>query len=422
MSSTEILPSESRKPPALRRAEQLSEALAGVARRMRISKRSRRGAGAGSFRMRRHARLYQAVFLASFVAVALIPSVVGAVYFGLIASPQYIAEAKFAVRTGEIPKVDGVGAATGIPAAKIVQDTLVVTSYMQSRTLVEALDQRLGLRSMYGADSIDWYARFDREKPIEKLVKYWRSMSDATIQSSSGIVTFTVRAFTAEDAKRIADDVIQLSEALVNDMNVRMLRATLADAERELTRSAERLSAARAEYQRIRNAEGIIDAGQAGQALTDLITVLQGERMRLQQEYDAQRRTVGATAPQMRALKARMDSIDAQVAELEAKQTTQRGPAVADRVLSESMTKFAQQDLERRIAERQYTAAAAALQAARAASERQLVYLATFVRPALPEESRYPRRWLFTAFVVGGAFLAWGLLWGGITAVRNHMA
>ncbi len=422
MSTDDTLRSAEEKPRAIRRAEHLSQNLAETARRFRMSKRSRRASGTGTFRMRRHARLFRAIFIISFFLIVLIPSIVAAAYFGFIATPQYIAEAKFAVRTGEIPKIDGMGAVTGLPVAKIAQDTQVVTNYMKSRAIVESLEGRLGLRSLYSADEIDWYARFARDKPIEEFVDYWKSMTDASIQGMSGIVVFTVRAFSASDAKRIADAVIDLSEALVNDMNNRMLRATVSDAEREFARSADRLSRARVEYQKVRNSEGMLDAGQAGKALAELITALQGERLRLQQEYDTQSKYVSATAPQMRTLSARLKALADQIADLEAKLTTQRTTAVADKVLSESMTKFAQQDLERRIAERQYAVAAAALELARATSERQLVYLAAFVRPALPQESRYPRRVLFTSLVVIASLVTWSALCGALTAVRNHMA
>lgn len=422
MSDNEVSPPDDRA-PAVRRAELMSRSLAETARRLKMSKRSRRAFGTGSFRMRRHARLFRMVFLISFGLLVVAPTLAAGVYFGFVASPQYVAEAKFAVRTGELPKIDGVGALTGMPLAKIAQDTQVVTSYMESRTLVEALEQRVGLRNLYGADDIDWFSRLNREKPIEKVVKYWVSMTDSRIQLQSGIVDFTVRAFSPEDAKRIADAVIELSEALVNDMNGRMLRATVADAEREFERSAERLSRARIEFQKVRNTEGTLDAGQQGKALADLITALQGERLRLQQEYETQRKYVSASAPQMRTLTARLNAMADQIAELEARLTTQRAStAPNDKVLSESLTKFAQQDLERRIAERHYATAAAALELARITSERQLVYLATFVRPSLPQESRYPRPILYTALTLGGGFIVWAALCGAIGLVRNHMA
>lgn len=422
MSDGTNLPPEPRKAQALRRAEQLSRSLAETARRFRLSKRSRRASGLGGFRMRRHARLFKVLYIVGFVLIVLIPTIVGGAYFGMIASPQYIAEAKFAVRTGEIPKVDGLGSLTGLPAAKIAQDTQVITNYMRSRPLVEALDQRLGLRGLYSADSIDWYARFGREKSIEKFIDYWHSMADTTIQVPSGIVTLTVRAFDPHDAKRIAEAVMELSEVLVNDMNERMLRATLADAEREFVRAADRLSRARAEFQKVRNAEGTLDAGEAGKALADLVTVLKGERLRLQQEYQTQSRYVSSSAPQMRTLGARISALADQIADLESKLTSQPASASVNRVLSESLTKFAQHDLERRIAERQYTAAATSLEVARIASQRQLVYLAAFVRPALPEESRYPRRVLYSVGIALASLSAWGLLCFAAAAVRNHMA
>lgn len=422
MSNTETVRAEDGKPNGLRRAELLSRSLAETARRFRLSKRSRRTSGVDSFRMRRHARLFRTAFLVSFVLLVLLPSVLAGIYFGLIASPQYVAEAKFAVRTGELPKLDGMSAATGIPVAKIAQDTLVVTNYMESRAIVEALEERIGLRNLYSADHIDWFARFNRDKPIEKFVKYWQFMSDAHVQGMSGIVVFSAHAFSPEDAKRIADTVIDLSEALVNDMNNRMLHAAVADAEREFERSAERLSRARAEFQKVRNIAGILDAAQAGKGLADLVTIVQTERLRLQREYETQSKYVSGTAPQMRGLRDRLRALDDQIAELEAKMTTQRPTTVADKVLSEAMTQFAQQDLERRIAERQYAAAASALEVARIASQKQLVYLAPFVRPALPEESRYPRPVLFTCLAVIGSLSIWGLFCGIITMIRNHMA
>jgi len=422
MSNGDTSRTEDNKPLPLRRAELLSRNLAETARRFRMSKRTRPTSGMGSFRMRRHALLFRTIFIVSFFLVVLAPSIIAATYFGLIASSQYVAEAKFAVRTGEIPKIDGLGAATGLPAAKIAQDTQIVTSYMQSRAIVEALEQRLDLRGLYGSDDIDWFARFNRDKPIEKLVDYWKSMTDASIQLPSGIVVFTVRAFNPSDAKRLADTVINLSEALVNDMNNRMMHATIADAEREFARSADRLGRARAEFQRVRNSEGTLDAGQHGKALADLITALQAERLRLQQEYETQSKYVSATAPQMRTLSTRLKAMTDQIAELEAKLTTQRASASNDKVLSESLTKFAQQDLERRIAERQYASAAAALELARATSERQLVYLAAFVQPALPHDSRYPRRTLFTSLIASGSLVAWALFCAAVTAVRNNMA
>ena len=98
------------------------------------------------------------------------------IYFGLVASDQYVSEAKFTVSSGAIPKMDNLGSVTGLPPILIVQDTQVVTSYIQSRAMVEQLEHTVGLRDAYGSKSIDWWARFRKDEPIEKFTDYWEKM------------------------------------------------------------------------------------------------------------------------------------------------------------------------------------------------------------------------------------------------------
>ena len=196
-----------------------------------------------------------------------IPDVVVSLYYGLIASDQYVAEARLTVGSGAIPKMDGLGSITGVPPIMIIQDIQIVTNYIHSRTMVEQLERAVGLRDVYSAPSIDWWARFRRDKPIEKFTDYWKGMSSASIGMPSGIVTVTVRAFTPEDAKRVGDAVVSQSEDLINDLNDRMRRDTVRAAERDMQQAAKDLGRARMAMEFERNAEGVIDVGSDQQGL-----------------------------------------------------------------------------------------------------------------------------------------------------------
>src|SRR5262249_570189 len=153
----------------------------------------------------------------------------------------------------------------------------------------------------------------------------------------------------------------------------------------------------------------ILDASRAGKALADLITGLKSDQLKLQQEYDSQSKYVSVSAPQMHALALRIRSISDQIQTLEAQMTVQPGTA-KEKMLSESMTKFSELELEGRIAERQYASAAASLEAARATAERRLVYLQTFVKPTMPQYPLYPKRTLSAVVVCLGSFLIWATL------------
>lgn len=410
---------------ALERAQAVSRALTDAARRARFSSRARGAYRGGSFAARRGAQLMRAVTIGLFVVMVAVPNLVASIYFGLIASDQYVSEAKFTVSSGAIPKMDGLGAVTGVPPLLIVQDTQVVTSYIESRAMVEALDREVGLRAAYSSPSIDWWARFRRDKPIEKFADYWDKMASAAIAFPSGIVTLKVRAFSPQDSKRIADAVVRQSENLINDLNERMRRDTVLASESDMRRAAEQLGRARIQMEHERNAEGLLDVGQTSNALTGLQSELQSDLLKAEQEYQTEIRYVTADAPQMRVLKSRITAMKSQLDEMKAQLTVQDEKSVsamADKALSGKMTKFAELDLEERIAEKRYAVSVAAVEAARMMSERRMLYLHEIVAPALPEEPGYPRRWLSVGMTLLGSLIAWAASVGAMAFVRNHMA
>lgn len=407
---------------ALEKARRVQSALGEAMRHSRLPARRRRNYDTSTFARRRGARIWSAIFLWSFVSIFLVPSALSIVYFGLIASPQYIAESKFTVQGGNNFRMDGIGMMTGLPSINAVQDTQVVVNYIESRAMVEKLQSKLDIRQLYGDSDIDWFARFDTTRPIERLVDYWKSKVDASIQLPGGIVTVTVKAFTPNDALHIGAAVLQLSEDLVNDNNRRMQADNLASSRSEFERAAQRLGQARLAIEKVRNTEGMLDPGQAGKALADLATGLKGDRLKLQQDYDAQIKQVSADAPQMRALLARINAISKQIVDIEAHMTGSIASSGSDKPISESMTTFAALELEARIAERQYGAAATGLEQARATADKRMLYLQAFLRPSLPEKALYPRRALSIVVVVLGSFLAWAALAGLASVARNHMA
>jgi capsular polysaccharide transport system permease protein len=406
---------------ALVRARDFSQALSDAARRARFSSRSRRKFTGGGFQARRGATIMRAATIVSFVITVALPTLVTTLYYGFIASDQYIAEAKFTVSGGELPKLDGIGALTGIPAISAIQDTQIVTNYIESRAAVEKLEATINLRKLYSRNGADWFARFNPNKPVEKLVKYWQHMVDISIKMPSGIVEFKVRAFSPEDAALIGQQVLNLSEGLINGLNQRMNKDAISNSELQLNRASARLTQARLSLEKERNEGGMLDAGKAGDALNRLITEARGSLLQLQQEYTSQRNVVQESAPQMRALKARINAASAQISDLESKLTT-TSQSATNNTIAVSISKFGALDLERQISERLYAGAVSSLEVARITAENKAMYINAFVRPVAPEESQYPRRLLFSFLTSLGCLAAWSLCFGLVALVRNHMA
>jgi capsular polysaccharide transport system permease protein len=352
--------------------------------------------------------------------MVLLPNLVASVYLAFIASNQYASETRFAVRGGQAGMMDTFGGIIGVPSAQQVQDSLILTDYIEGRSIVEALDRKLDLRQMFSRDRIDYFSQFNAKDSNEELMYYWRRHVDVHIDSMSGVITVVVRAFTPRDSLAIANEIISLSEALVNDLTERSRRDALRQAQSELIRANQNRQEKSKAMRDVRNTEGVLDSGKASEVMTQMLGDLRLELIRLEQEYGAQRRTISPSSPQLRVLAARIDSMKEQIYRLE-NQMTDRGEGRGS-ALSGIMSRFERQGLDKDIAEKQYVAAAAAFERARIDLESQHVYLATFLKPVLAQEALYPRRMWLWSIVTVITLLIWISGIGTAVLVRNHVA
>lgn len=404
----------------LDRAKRVSQALTETARMARFSTRRRGKYGSGGFSGRRGEAAFQLFARLSFLVIVVLPASLATLYFFVLATPQYISEARFSVNVAQVPQLDGLGSVAGIMSAAIVRDTQIVTNYIVSRAAVEALEKRISLRARYSSPQYDFWARFDKDKPIERFVRYWEHQVSTSISMPAGIVNLSIRAFSPEDAQLIAKQVIQLSEELINDQNDRIFKDAIAAANEELSRAATRLTAARIALERARTDTGVLDTARTAEAINKLLVETRGQLLTLQQDYASRARFVAADSPQLRVMNERIRAFQGQIAELE-RQLTTSGPS-RDPTVSTMMTRFGELELEKQIAERLYAAATANLEAARVLSEQRRMYLSAFVQPSLPEESLYPKPFLFSFLVLVACLAAWGALFGAATLARNYMA
>jgi capsular polysaccharide transport system permease protein len=408
----------------LARVRAMSVALNDAARRTRLSARRSRELTSGGFQGRRGSRVARYLIWASFVVVVLAPTLAAATYFGFIASDQYVAHAEFTVSAGESPLRDGIASFTGLPAAVIIQDTQIVTNFVQSREMVDKLEQKVGLRAIYSRPGVDSLSRFNPDRPVERLIKYWKKVATTSIKMPGGIVQLNVAAFSPEDAKTVADATLTLCENLVNDLNARINRDAVALAETGFERAAERLSKTLVAQEVARNKSGILETKLSAEATTALIKQLRGDLLDQTGAYESALTSMNADAPQMRERKIRLDVIARQIAALEGELTTAPGadaPA-QDQTVAAAMVKFDALESEKKADLQIYENAAEALEHARVAAEFKIVYFKVFVRPSLPEEPEYPRRKLNILLAGVSSLAAWGVLMALASVVRNNMA
>src|SRR4051794_17523255 len=147
---------------------------AAIARALRRAAREARipasiVSGGTGFRRSRKDRLFTLGLVASFVAIVLLPVMVVGIYYGLIASDQYATETRFSLRNGEPGISDMLGGLTGGGGSQQAQDSAIIADYARSRSIIESLEREVDLRQIFSRDGLDYFSRFNKEKPIESL-------------------------------------------------------------------------------------------------------------------------------------------------------------------------------------------------------------------------------------------------------------
>jgi capsular polysaccharide transport system permease protein len=355
----------------------------------------------------------------SFLAMVAAPTLAIGGYMGTIAASRYVSEYRVAIRTVEPLKSVGFSNLFGLAgASQASNDAEAVVQYLQSREPVDELDRTIGLRARYSSPAIDWWSRLSPDATIEFVTRYWRSMVDAYYETSTGTIIVKISAFTPQDALDIAKRSLSLSESLVNRMSEKSREDALAASRQEVDEAQARLVDLREKLRILRDAERQLDPRKAAESTLALAARLSGDIAQLKAMIFEQQRTLDADAPSLEANQRRLKGLQNELKDVNAEVTA--GDA-EHRPLSGQIGAFEELQSDATFAEKSYQSALTSLETARLDAARQQVYLATIVRPALPQEASFPRPLRASATVFGVALILWAIGLLVVQAVREHL-
>lgn len=354
----------------------------------------------------------------SFVIVVGFPTLIAAVYFLLIASPRYVSEAQFVVRAPNAnsqPSALGMALqGVGIPTAQA--DAFAVHEYIKSRDGLKDIQAAHNVARMLGRNGVDFFSRYPRfweSRSEEGLHKGFQRFVVVGYDSTTGISTLRVEAFTAKDASVIAEGLLQGGERLVNRMNERASLDSVAYARNAQARARTRLEDAQARLADFRNQERFLDPELSAKEGSEVMGRLRGAVAELQAQR-AQIVSEAPNSPQLAALDARIAGYDAQIAAERSKLAGSAGSLAA------KVGVYEQRLMQQELADKEFAQATASLVIAEQDAQRQKLYLDLVVRPNTPDEPQMPQRWLSVLTVLLTSLLAYGIGWLAWAGLREH--
>ncbi len=354
----------------------------------------------------------------AFIAIVLTPTLATFLYATLWATPQYQSEFRVSVRAAErmqsnalLPSILGLGLSQSGP------DSNAVAQYILSHEILDEFSPAIDVRAIYGRSSIDWFNRLPTDATSEAALRYWRRVTEAYYETSTETVVVRVSAFAPDEALALAHRTISLSEALVNRMSVRSREDSVETAKRQVATAQMRLNALREDIKALRDRENLLDPRKEAETDLNVSGKLRGELASTEAELAGMRRAMNDTAPSIIATKNRIAALHSELDHITASTVKQQQTS---RPLSSVFGAFEQLESERAFAEKAYQAALSSEQSAELDATRQQLYLATIVKPNLPQEPNYPRPFRLTLLVFMLALAFWGLSSLIVASVRDH--
>jgi capsular polysaccharide transport system permease protein len=353
-----------------------------------------------------------------FVAMVAAPTAAAVLYYGLVASDVYVSESRFLVRSPQHQTPSGlVGQllqSSGISHSQ--DDTYAVRDYILSRDALKELDDKLSLRKSFSSSDVDILDRFPGlswNRSFEKFYLYYCKQVGVDYDPVSSITVLTARAFTAEDAHRINDLLLNISERLVNTLNDQSRRDLISFADNEVKIASDKAKDASLALLSYRSSQAVFEPDKQAAIQLEGVAKLEQELIATETEL-AQIKKLSPDNPQIGALDNRADSLRNAISAEAAKVTSSHGS------FSARAPNFERLALDVQFADKQLGVALAELESARAEALQKQLYLERLVQPSLPDKAMEPKRFRSVLIVFVLSIISWAVVSILIASVREH--
>ncbi len=347
----------------------------------------------------------------------LLPTLVVFLYLALFASNMYLAETKFAIRSQNQQQSLDMLSTFFRSGSSSLSDSYILQKYIASPDMIAKVDARLHIREHYADKAHDIWYRLTANPTQDELLRYWGWAVTPTFDPDTSIMSVQVKAFTPQMAQAICQAILDASEELVNAMNARARTDAISLAQLEVTRAEERIRAANEAMRRYRERTVILDPQAVASGLYGLVNQLEGEITKTTAELAEATTYMQADSPRVVMLRNRLEVLQKQ---LQAEKARLASQMQGDRPLSALVSEFQSLTLEEEFAQKQLTSAMASLETARVQAESKTLYVESFQKPIVPDESLYPRPVIFSLIFMLAAAVLLGLVSLIVAAIREH--
>nr|WP_321980759.1 hypothetical protein [uncultured Cohaesibacter sp.] len=351
-----------------------------------------------------------------FLFILILPIAIVAIYQGLIATDRYeslasiyITEAKSESSPLDLSML-GLSSSTASD-----RDILVLKAFIESPTLLDKLNEDLGLLDHFASSDADFFSRLSKDTEREYALEYYNEMVTATLDEDAKLLEISVQTFDPAYSQKVLDRILYHSQKFIDNLNEKVSRSQLLFFEGVVQQSEEELMQEKKVLQDFQQKNKIFSTEIASQTIAGTISSLEQQLAAKQAEITSRQGTLGENSPTLIRLRAESEALKQQI-----EKENERLAGGSGRTLSEIDSEFRDINLRIEYKTLRYKSHLEALEAAQLETARRMRFLTIVSAPTMPEASLYPRRGynILTGAII--ALMVYFMVSVSLAVMREH--
>ncbi|RYY78799.1 MAG: capsule biosynthesis protein [Moraxellaceae bacterium] len=350
--------------------------------------------------------------LLAYILIVVLPLIIVLFYLLVFAQSRYVTNSMIVVKqVGEINTQanTGLGALLGVNNTS-GEDAQFLKAYIQSRDLVEKLDQQLNLRKAFQGASTDPIFELPKDASKEELVDYFNQRVKVNLNENTWVLEVVTEGFSPDFSLALNKAILKQSELFINEISQRVAKDQLTFAQEQLNEASEDLTRSRESLLAYQNKNQIYDPQAQALAIAQIVNTLESNLAQLRTEERTLLSYLNPDAAQVVALRSQIISVEEQIQNEKAKLTS-RGKVEK---LNRSAVDFEGLKAQVEFGTDLYRIALASLEKARLEAARKLKNVVVITSPQLAEEALYPR----VSYIGFSTFLVLNIFFGAIMLIK----
>lgn len=350
--------------------------------------------------------------------VALLASVVAAIYWLAIASDRYVSEAHVIVQRTDLSvgqTADFSSLLAGVGSGNRA-DQLLLRDHLMSVDMLKKLDESLNLRAHYADRSRDPLSRmWFQAASIEWFYSHYLSRVSIEIDDYAGVLVIAAQGYDPKTAHAITSLLIQEGERFMNQLAHNLVQSQVSFLETQVGQMHARAMQARRTVLDYQDRNGLVSPMATAESIGAIVARLEAQRAELQTQRAALQSYLVPDHPNVILLNQQIAAVEKQIGREQAKLASPDG-----KTLNRTVEEFQRLELEATFTQDMYKTALGALERGRVEAMRTIKKVSVLQAPTIPEYAMQPRRAYNTLVFVLMTLLLAGVAHLLAAIVKDH--